>query len=466
MLKIGWSVRDMTPKRPVLLQGQMHRRIATSALDPITLTACALEGGTPRDCAILISCDLAMVSESLQAQIRAITRKTIPQVDPEKIFCNATHTHTSLSIFPGAYVEPGGKVMTAKQGITYVAKITAAAAREAWESRAPRMLASAFSHAVVGHNRRAVYADGTTIMYGTTNEPDFAWIEGPADASLDILFTWTTDGTLDGIVLAIPCPSQVDENLNELSADYWHEVRAELRARFGNDLAVLPLCAAAGDVSPHVLINNQAEEEMRRRRGVSERREIAQRVADAVGRALACTKPAKKDLPFAHVVRRLSLTPRRVTRKDRDWSANERQEAVQQWDKRSWWPARLQSVVDVFEGHQKTEPVNAEIHVLRIGDVAIATSPFELYQDFALRMKARALAPQLVTVQLVAGSCMYLPTERGVQGAGYGSIPVVSEVGPEGGAELVEATLQIVGDLFPEKKAPTRKRAEPIKDKK
>ncbi len=34
MLKIGWSSRDFTPTRSALLQGQMHVRIARTALDP------------------------------------------------------------------------------------------------------------------------------------------------------------------------------------------------------------------------------------------------------------------------------------------------------------------------------------------------------------------------------------------------------------------------------------------------
>jgi hypothetical protein len=53
-----------------------------------------------------------------------------------------------------------------------------------------------------------------------------------------------------------------------------------------------------------------------------------------------------------------------------------------------------------------------------------------------------------VIVQLAAGTGSYLPTERAVRGGGYGAMPAVSSVGPEGGQELVEETLRMVRELF------------------
>jgi hypothetical protein len=38
---------------------------------------------------------------------------------------------------------------------------------------------------------------------------------------------------------------------------------------------------------------------------------------------------------------------------------------------------------------------------------------------------------------------------RAVRGGHYGAHPVVAPVGPEGGHELVEATLAAIGELFP-----------------
>ena len=449
MLHIGWAVRDMTPSRPAMLQGQMHRRVAREAMDPLLVTAFAMEGGNPADCAVLISCDLACISDGLQRAVRERLGRRLPSVPADRIFLNATHTHTSLVIEDGSYALPGGDVMTPDECAALVADHAADAAAEAWEGRAPHATGAAFGHAVVGHNRRAVYADGSARMYGRTDRDDFVSIEGYEDHSLDLLFTWDPGRRLTGVAVDIPCPSQVDENLELFSADFWHDIRVELRARLGGALHVLPLCGAAGDISPHLLLYRREEEEMQRRQGVSERRDIAVRVADAVSRALACTTPTTDDIPFAHSVRRLELTPRQITREERDWAKAEHERATLDHDSDSWWPQRLRAVVECFDGLQTAEPVPAEVHVLRVSDVVLATNPFELFLDYGLRIKARSPASQTAIIQLAAGRGSYLPSERAVRGGGYGAMPAVSTVGPEGGKELVEATLEMIRDLLP-----------------
>ncbi len=451
MLSLGWATRDFTPTRPAMLQGQMHTRVARSAKDPLTLTALAVSGGQPADHAIIISADLPFISETMLAELRAQLATRLPEVAGAKLLMTATHTHTAPVTEDGFYIFPGGDVMPPPECRALIVGRAADAAVAAWQACAPQAVARGFGHAVVGHNRRAIYADGLAQMYGSIKRPDFTWIEGYEDHSLDLLFTWDVAGKLTGVAVAIPCPSQVDEGLEVFSADYWHEVRVELRRRFGADLAVLPLCAAAGDQSPHFLLYAREEAEMRRRRGVTERQEIAQRVGDAMARALACTPPPPVTgaTPFAHRVQQLTLTPRRVSRPERDWAAAEFERAIKQRDPKSWWPECLKAVVETGDGTRTPPPFTMEMHALRLGELGVVTNPFELFVDYGLRIKARSPAPQTAVIQLAAGPGWYLPTERAVRGGGYGAMPAVCKVGPEGGQELVEHSLQALAALFP-----------------
>jgi hypothetical protein len=426
----------------------MHRRIGRSALDPITVTALALQGAQPAEGVVLVSCDLAYVSNSLLRTVRQRVAGRLPCLAGHAVILHATHTHTSLVIEDGFYDSPGGDVMSPDECEAWVAERVTEAVVEAWETRRPRVLGRAFGHAVVGHNRYAVYADGHAEMYGRTNREDFAWIGGYEDHSLDMVFVWEPDGTLAGILLAIPCPSQVDEHLEQFSADYWHDIRVELCGRLGKHLQVLPVCSAAGDQSPHFLLYPSQEAEMRQRRRVTERQEIAQRVGDAVLRALSCTGPEPaREWPLAHRVRQPALAPRRITRAERDWAQAAYEQCAAKGTTSGWWPKRLRSVVECFDGVEKVKPVSVEVHVLRVGDLAIATSPFELFLDYGMQIKARSPAAQTVLIQL-AGRGWYLPSERAVQCGGYGAMPAVSLVGPEGGRELVEETLKLIGELF------------------
>lgn len=449
MLKIGWASRDITPTRPAMLQGQMHLRVARDAMDPITVTALAIEDAAG-EAALFISCDLAFASPEILESVRERLAVSTPEIAGDKIIMNATHTHTSLVVEDGFYEYPGGDVMTAAECAELVTERATEAAAEAWRARTERILTRAFGHAVVGHNRHAVYADGHAEMYGQTARDDFRHIGGYEDHSIDMLFTWEGDGALAGMALAIPCPSQVDEHLECFTADFWHDIRQELRARLGEGLDILPICSAAGDQSPHFLLYGPQEKEMRLRRGVSERREIALRVADAVERALECTNPRDhaENASLAHVVLSPSLSPRVVSREERDWAEAECERwAAEKGPTQSWWPERLRGVVETFDGEYRGKPFPVELHIVRIGDAVIATNPFELFLDYGLRIKAQSPAAQTILVQ-IAGRGWYLPTRRAVEGGGYGAMPAVSMVGPEGGGELVEETLSALRALF------------------
>ncbi len=453
MLKFGWASREFTPPGPALVQGQKYIRVARSARDPLTLTALAIEGQDPADAVIWISCDLCNIPEALHRAVRERLEERLPEVSPEGVILSSTHTHDGPTLQEGPYPHPGGDVMPIAEVREWVAGRAVEAASEAWERRAPRLFGRAFGHAVVGHNRRAVYADGTAQMYGSTNRPDFMHIEGYEDHSLDVMAIWEPDGSLCGLVVDVPCPSQVEENLTEWSADYWHEVRLELRDRFGPDLYVLPLCGAAGDQSPHFLLYGPQEEEMRRRRGVTERQEIARRIGRGVGDALACTEPAEGDDTLAHRARRLELPGRTVTEAECEWARRELDRTIEAGDDQElWWPRRLRQVIECFEEDRPMPDLPADVHVLRLGDTVVATNPFELYLDYGLRIKARSPAAQTIVAQLAGVRYMgaYLPTDRAARGGHYGAHPVSAPAAGEGGRMLVEETLEMINEVWGE----------------
>ncbi|MBO7678063.1 MAG: hypothetical protein J6S75_00190, partial [Thermoguttaceae bacterium] len=94
------------------------------------------------------------------------------------------------------------------------------------------------------------------------------------------------------------------------------------------------------------------------------------------------------------------------------------------------------------------------VHVLRIGDLAICSNPFELYTDYAVQIKARSKAVQTIIIQLTApidkGGQGYVPSRYAVQGGGYGAIPQSNSIGAEGGQLYTEKTIEAINSLFAE----------------
>ncbi len=156
------------------------------------------------------------------------------------------------------------------------------------------------------------------------------------------------------------------------------------------------------------------------------------------------------DVPLRHQVEVLEL-PRRVVHK-REWElakAKIAELATQQGNQTLiHWHG---GVVKRYEKQQAgtTEPYSMELHVVRLGDIAIATNPFELYTDYGIQIKARSPALQTFIIQL-AGPGSYLPSQRAVLGGGYSAIAESNEVGPEAGRILVDRTVKTLQGLWHE----------------
>jgi len=421
-LYVGWASADITPDKPVNLEGQMAKRISQGTLDPLTATALALEtkqeNGTDEQ-AIMISCDLLWTRKEIQQRLQKLVGSRITDLDVSKLFLNATHTHTGPGVLDGAFydlydVSKDEGVMKASQYADFLLERLSKIAAQAWQSRKPAGVTWALGHSLVGFNRRASYFDGRAVMYGNTNQENFSHIEGYEDHGQEMLFFWDKDQKLTGMVINVACPAQETEQLLQVSADFWHEARQEIRARYSKEIFVFPQCAAAGDQSPHLLWRRQAEDIMRQRRGISRRQEIARRIADAVDQVSPyAKKDIKNKVVFIHKVAEIHLPTKE--------------------------PPDLP-----FYTCDSVKP--AEIHVIRLGDVAVATNPFELYLDYGIRMKARSKAALTFIVQLCCQHSGYLPTEKAIRGGGYSADKYI--VGPEGGQVLVNETVRLINAMW------------------
>lgn len=451
-LYAGWSSKSITPDKPFALGGGFNMRVTTDVLDPITCTALVLEtrdGNRSIETAIMVSCDLGAIRGGLTEAVKEILKTKLPGIDLTKLLLNATHTHTAVQLTEGRYNIPEG-VMQVSEYVQFAAERIAAAVVEAWNNRKPAGMSWGLGQAVVGHNRRAVYfepvpshqATGTAVMYGKTKNELFSHIEGYEDHGLEMLFFWDENKKLTGIMMNIACPAQETEGIKQLSADYWHEVREELRKRYGPGLLILPQIAPSGDLSPHLLWRTKAETEMMKRKGITRRQEIALRVADAVDQVYPYVQnDIQNELVFSHKVEELNLSARKVTRE-------EKEQAEILAAKHPNWASWHNGIIDRYNTQDENPHYKTRIHVMRLGDVALATNQFELFLDYGVRIKSRSDAVITMLVQLADGPGTYLPTVRAEAGGGYSAIAGSNLVGSEGGQELVESTLKLINYLW------------------
>ncbi|MBO4322319.1 MAG: hypothetical protein J5919_04895 [Clostridia bacterium] len=499
-LYFGWSEVDLTPDRRVMLEGQFYDRISQYVETRIYITALAIEACG--DQAIICSCDMTHVVKSLTEKVREILAPRIPDFDTSKLIINATHTHTSimysdgsskdlkaLSKYLGVEEAPcfgNGNIETDNlmpplEAFGYIAGKIADAAEEAWKNRAPGGYIPAFGRAAVGMNRRVVYKDGTAKMWGNSDTERFFSLEGGNDNGIEMLFIYgenekAPSARPSGVILNIACPSQILEQRYFISSDYWGKVKALLRRSFGDDFKLLPLCSPAGDLCPRDLIrwvepetpiedpNVIRKDPLFRRADPSmydvkgswrTGRRIAREVEDVYGEDVA-GRPPVTEAEFAHVPRIMKLPLRRVTEEENAAARKALADFAEKHGK-----AELDfndsaamhvhaGIADRYELQKKVTDVDTEVHVMRLGDIAFATDPFELFLDFANIIRARSVAAQTFLVQLACDAIGYLPTEKAERGGHYSAYVSSGTVGHEGGYQLVENTLEEIGRLFAE----------------
>ncbi len=160
---------------------------------------------------------------------------------------------------------------------------------------------------------------------------------------------------------------------------------------------------------------------------------------------------------FKHVVKTLPLPLRRVSEADYVRALKTIDEFVKNRDNIKHVTGDERNamhltcgIIDRYHRQQEENNYNIELHVIRLGDIAFASNPFELFLDYGLRIKARSLAEQTFLLQLTAGSGAYLPTEKAERGGHYSAYITSGHVGHEGGDMLVRETLDIINGLFKE----------------
>jgi len=473
-LLIGWAMEDITPDGPVSLRGQYYERISEYVQSTLKATALAIEsvdenGG--KEQAIMISLDIVSCAGSLQDSLKSMVKDQIPDFDINKLILNATHSHSSF--------DPGPASKERKMLLDRLSKVTI----NAWNNRKPGGISRELRYVVVGHNRRVEYSNGTTEMYGSTDREDFFGMEGPEDSGVEMLFCWDLNKKLTGIIMNVSCPAQVTEAKYYVSADYWSEVRKQLKKSFSEDVYVLTQIGAAGDIAPRDLPRGykSSEPNMWDVPGIVE---IGERLGNAIDDAYPDAKNnIRTKVIFKHVVRNIELPARRYSKEDykkalaivkeirskepedpnspetawnrflKEIKDNEGLKEYGPWDNKVTdfgIVKKMEALVKHYENQDKDPLYPVELHVIRLGDVAFATNPFELYVDYGFRITGRSKARQTFIVQLSGGdSGGYLPTKRAVEGSGYrGYSAMVNKVGPEGGEVLVNETVKLINSMW------------------
>ena len=494
-IKIGWGEESIVPEgRKVNLAGQFFERISDTVETPIAVTALAIESGD--DAVIFCACDLVAVGKEFIERIRGKLKdeKGLPA---DKIIVSAIHTHTAPSfkdsvdaitatsslavltqLMPNAKYEAlvsysGSDLLAGEEAAEFIAERAAKAIKTAWNSKSAGSYAAGFGRAAVGMNRRVCYSDGSAKMWGNTDTATFTELEAGNDSGIELLYTFDDNKKLTGVIANVACPAQVLEHRSFISSDYFGKVKRNLRKLYGDNVNLLGIVSPAGDQCPRDMIRwvepeTPIDDPNIIRNNVTVRKAdpsmfdikgcelVARRITneivyayeniedgDYVREAELVHKNLTIDMPLRRVTpEQVEIATRAIkefAKEIGDKPLTFKETAAMHVHAGTILRGKLQETVDVI-------PI--EVHVLKLGSIAFATNPYELFLDYGNQMRARSKASQTFLIQLACGCVGYLPTEKAEQGSHYSAYVSSGTAGHEGGDLLVRKTVAEINEMF------------------
>ena len=492
MIKIGWARREYSTNERVNLNGQMYMRLSEGIIDPLGATVLCVDGGAGQDAVLFCACDIIQLDGGIIEATKERVKALCNEVPVDGIIMNATHAHTSGEIADTPEKTPDGEpIYPGRKYRDFVADRCAEAIIEAWKNRSDGGIAYGCGCAVIGFSRRVCYTEnkflgssdiapnGKCAMYGNTNDKTFSHYEAGADHMLNLMYTFDANKNLTGIVINVPCPSQLGENLPYQTSSYWHNVREIIKERYGENVFVLAQCAAAGDLCPGPQHNKHAHaRRLKLKYGITYdpnetpwlgkfegmRKEIADKLLEAVSEVYEwAKKEIYYDLPVRHISRKVELERRFITEEEKLWceeNVKEMQAETPEHLCKTPMELRLRmssfnsfmkrnlDVLKRYEDQKTVKTIPTIVHAVKIGDIAFATNKYELFMDYMHRIQARSPFIQTFVIQLAGDEgASYLATERATNNNGYSASIFDNQVSYVGGQQLVENTLEMLNEL-------------------
>lgn len=429
-MRAGASRVDITPPVGTALAGYFSDRKASGVHDPLYAKALAVESGD--EAAAILACDLICLYRETVQQIRSLAQRK-SGIPAERIMVACTHTHlgpATVDIFQTAADR------------AYLERLVPEAA-EAVSSACGRMRPASLSIASgelhgVAFNRRYRLADGA-VMTNPGRRPDIVGPAGPVDPQVAVLAFTGEDGRPIALLVNFACHLDTIGG-DVVSADYPGFMAAVVRDSLGEDVEVVFVNGACGDVN-HIDLSDASPP-----KGFDMARSIGERLAAKVLETLSAsrrTRPARMERVLcASDVLRLEVRAIPEQELERARSALATAPPLGSYDHEQVYAREAILVSEL------AREVEAEIQEFCLGEAALVGAPFEMFCELGLAIKAASPFQPTMVVELANGYEGYLPTRKAYQEGGYETRAArSSKLSPGSGEAVVECATGLLRRL-------------------
>ena len=455
-LQAGAAAVDITPKAwPVPLIGSFSFRPAESAHDPLHVRALALDDGTTQ--LVIAAIDSCYVYRDVldDAKQRASERTGIPT---SNMLVSATHTHSAPPSKPrDNYHVPGGEDLRDNEE-KYSEQLRAGIAEAITQAYKGRVAAEVgFGSAQLPDelsNRRWFKKEGTIPpdpFGGTTDtvkmnpgrndlgRNDLVKPAGPVDPEISVLSVRKADGTPLALLSNYSLHYVGGTGGTQVSADYFGEFARQISERLGSPDGFVGILSngTSGDVNNIDFTGKRPRREPFEQIGI-----VAGKVADKSFGAYQSIEH-RSDLSLAMAERILTLDRRKPTEQ-----GYEQAKKVLTVEDESTLPRRAKPyarrAIQLYEG---PDTVDIKLQAIRIGDLGIASSPFETFTETGLEIKEKSPLKPTFTIELANGGEGYLPTPEQHELGGYETWLGTSRVEKQASVKMTKVLLELLSEV-------------------
>jgi hypothetical protein len=467
----GAATSNITPPIGFEIIGGFVPFPSTHIHDELHARCLVLDDGQTR--IALVVCDLLgidlAISEEARKQIAA--RYGIPR---GCVMISATHTHSASSAMGKDPRLLGQPIDDYQQFVTR--RIVDGVAR-ALENRRPAEMAFGTVE-VPEHvfNRRWYMRPGTVPLnpFGGTDQvkmnpprgsENLTEPAGPVDPTVSFMALRQTDGRPIGLFAAYSLHYVGGVGQGHVSADYYGVFCEHLKRLVAADGVPSTESASSdspstekpsteepsSDAPPYVAmmangtsgdINNINFRQPRpRQKPYEQMRHVGRDVAEKVHAALASLEYGGR-ITLAARYREPEIAWRKPTDAERAWA----KATLAAGPKSERDLSYIYAQRTLYQA-EYPETTTAPLQVIRIGDVCLATMPFEVFCEIGLEFKSRCPVQPAFMVELAHGYFGYLPTPRHHRLGGYETWLGTNRVEPTASDKLLGILLEMAGEL-------------------
>jgi len=433
------------------------KREATHVHDELHARCLVLDDGQSR--LALVVCDLRHISAEVVVNAKQIIQQSTG-IPPEFVLVSATHTHTS----GGARLEEGDGQAYYDYRAFLTRRIADGVQRAVKQLQPARIAWGVAEEPTQVFNRRWFLMPSRGLIYGAHDNieqvdtnPGYHGLlrpAGPVDPQITFLSVQSTEGKPIGLLASYGLHYVGGIPANTISADYFAIFADRMGELLGADRHQDPpfvgimANGTSGDVNN---LERYSEEELEKRgpqprkkyQPYEKAREVAYLCAEKVLHARKSLK-WHDHVNLSSVQRTLTFERRYPTKEEVEWA-----EAVEAKKIKPMSTSRYSTyrTVLAYASEEMPPTIDVVVQTHRIGDLAVAAMPFEVFAEIGLELKQRSPIKPLMNISIANGSHGYLPTPEQHGLGGYETWIGVNKVQLDASVKMVDALVEMLNEL-------------------